>query len=203
MLIVKKTSEDQNTVVFEVRLVYLYVIFLVFFGILFRIMPSEIKKGFPTVSVIMFLIFIVFLIIEFGSIWLNQLKVIFGGNKFYFEMPKIFLLIRITFTKPQQYQQSYEQQNIQPARTPDYDQSSINLKTSPLATWALVSGIIGFIIPILPSIIAIILGIIAIKKINKDPNLKGKGLAIAGLVIGIFQIVILLFIPSLLLRILI
>ena len=50
-------------------------------------------------------------------------------------------------------------------------------KTSVLAILALVFGII---IPI----VGIILGIIALVKIKKDPNLKGKGLAIAGIVIG-------------------
>lgn len=50
-------------------------------------------------------------------------------------------------------------------------------KTSVLAILALVFGII---IPI----VGVILGIIALVKIKKNPNLKGKGLATAGLIVG-------------------
>jgi type IV pilus assembly protein PilA len=57
-------------------------------------------------------------------------------------------------------------------------------KTSGLAIASLVCGIISFLgglILILPPLLAIIFGIIAIVKINKDKTLGGLGFAIAGL----------------------
>lgn len=59
-------------------------------------------------------------------------------------------------------------------------------KTSPHAIWSLVLGILSlFCLWILGSIPAIILGVIAIKKQNQSPDsIKGKGLAIAGIITG-------------------
>ena len=72
-------------------------------------------------------------------------------------------------------------------------------KTSRLAITSLIAGILGLFVSyigLLP-IAAIILGVISIKKIKKDPNLKGRGLAIAGLILGIIALVLLLVTLSL------
>ncbi len=62
-------------------------------------------------------------------------------------------------------------------------------RTSGMAIAALVMGIIGFLFFGLLSILAIIFGAIGISQTNKDPSLKGRGLATAGLVLGIIGIV--------------
>jgi uncharacterized protein DUF4190 len=53
-----------------------------------------------------------------------------------------------------------------------------------MAVAALVLGIIGFLIPILCSILAIVFGGIGISNANTKGS-PGKGMAIAGLVLGI------------------
>lgn len=56
-----------------------------------------------------------------------------------------------------------------------------------LATWSLVLGIVGLVLCVLviPSILAIIFGIVALVKINASQGLlTGKGKAIAGIVLG-------------------
>ena len=58
-------------------------------------------------------------------------------------------------------------------------------RTSGMAIAALVIGIAGFVFFGPLSILAIIFGAIGISQINRDPNLKGKGMAVAGLVLGI------------------
>jgi hypothetical protein len=58
-----------------------------------------------------------------------------------------------------------------------------------LAVAALVLGIAGLIFNFL-GILAIIFGAIANGQINRDPELGGKGMAIAGLVLGIVTIVL-------------
>jgi uncharacterized membrane protein YvbJ len=60
-------------------------------------------------------------------------------------------------------------------------------RTSGLAVASLVLGIIGLLINFL-AILAIIFGAIGISQTGKDPNLKGRGMAVAGLVLGIFSI---------------
>lgn len=60
-------------------------------------------------------------------------------------------------------------------------------KTSGLAIAALVCGIVSIIggaLFILPLLLAIILGHIALSQCNRDPQLGGKGMAIAGLSMG-------------------
>ncbi|MDD5455284.1 MAG: DUF4190 domain-containing protein [Candidatus Ratteibacteria bacterium] len=57
-----------------------------------------------------------------------------------------------------------------------------NLPWSKLAIWAFISSftwIYG-----IGSLLAIILGIVSIRKINRSNKLKGKGLAIAGIILG-------------------
>ncbi len=57
--------------------------------------------------------------------------------------------------------------------------------TSALAVWSLVLGILSFCAVCVTGVPAIVLGILALTKINKSPaTLKGQGLAIAGLVTG-------------------
>ena len=68
-------------------------------------------------------------------------------------------------------------------------------KTSGLAITSMILGIVSLIlgwIPILGWIIfslAIIFGIIALTKISKDENLEGKGMAIAGIVMGAIPLI--------------
>ncbi|MBA7578872.1 hypothetical protein ES708_20738 [subsurface metagenome] len=58
-------------------------------------------------------------------------------------------------------------------------------KTSGFAIAALVMGIVGVIFFGPLAILAIIFGAIGISQIGKDPSLKGRGMAVAGLVLGI------------------
>lgn len=59
--------------------------------------------------------------------------------------------------------------------------------TSGLAVTSMIMGILSmlggcyFIIPV---ILAVVFGHIAVTQCNKDPNLAGKGMAVAGLVMG-------------------
>lgn len=63
-------------------------------------------------------------------------------------------------------------------------------KMNPLAIVSLVAGILS--VPLccclgggaLPGIVAVVTGFMAISQCNQDPNMKGRGLAIAGLVCG-------------------
>jgi prepilin-type processing-associated H-X9-DG protein len=52
-----------------------------------------------------------------------------------------------------------------------------------LATASLVLGIVGFFIPVIPSLIGVILGIVALRK-TRDPSVGGKGAAIGGICTG-------------------
>lgn len=55
---------------------------------------------------------------------------------------------------------------------------------------ALGLGILGFIVPFFPCIAAIILGAIALSKINSEPEkYRGSGLAIAGIILGVLGLV--------------
>jgi prepilin-type processing-associated H-X9-DG protein len=75
-------------------------------------------------------------------------------------------------------------------------------QTNGLAIASLVSGCVGFVIPIIPGIIAIILGIIGIRK-TRDPAVGGKGLAIAGIAVGGTSMVLSICTASLMMSILI
>lgn len=61
-------------------------------------------------------------------------------------------------------------------------------KTSGMAIAALVTGIAAFVVFGPLAVLAIIFGAIGISQANKDPNLKGKGMAVAGLVLGIIAV---------------
>lgn len=68
-------------------------------------------------------------------------------------------------------------------------------KTSGLALWSLILGIISVIVifisplALILSTVAIILGIISLVSIKKR-GLKGKGMAIAGIILGVVSILI-------------
>jgi hypothetical protein len=56
---------------------------------------------------------------------------------------------------------------------------------NPLAIAALVAGVVGFIVyPIVPSIIAIVLGLRARRQIDSQPGSRGRLAAEAGVVLG-------------------
>ena len=58
-------------------------------------------------------------------------------------------------------------------------------RTSGLAIASLACGIAGFVVaPVLSSIAAIVLGIMARDELRRDPTLGGEGMATAGLVLG-------------------
>jgi len=64
-------------------------------------------------------------------------------------------------------------------------------RTSGLAITSMICGILGIIIPYLGFILAIlgiVFGAIAIHQTGSQPNLGGRGMAIAGLVLGIIAI---------------
>jgi hypothetical protein len=64
-------------------------------------------------------------------------------------------------------------------------------RTSGKAIAALVLGIVSlFIFGFIAGVIAIILAVQARKEIDTDPNLGGRGLATAGLVLGIVGVVL-------------
>lgn len=71
------------------------------------------------------------------------------------------------------------QQPAQPTQMP----MATALRTSPMAIWSLVLGILGF--TCVAAIPGLILGIVSIRQINQKPReLAGKGLAIAGIVLS-------------------
>jgi hypothetical protein len=79
-------------------------------------------------------------------------------------------------------------------QNPDDEEQPTSPKTSGKAVWSLVLGILSFCIPLLPTIPAIILGILGIVDVNKhEGRLKGKGLAITGLVLSVLSIVMMPF----------
>jgi Domain of unknown function (DUF4190) len=64
-------------------------------------------------------------------------------------------------------------------------------RTSGKAIAALVLGIVSiFAFGFIAGLIAIILGVLARKEIDADPSLGGRGLATAGLVLGIVGVVL-------------
>lgn len=82
-------------------------------------------------------------------------------------------------------QQGYGQQGYgHPGQQPyPYQQQP----TNGMCTAALVMGIVGFCLPVVTSILAIVFGIIG-KNQAKERNEKGDGMAIAGIVLGSIQL---------------
>ncbi len=62
-------------------------------------------------------------------------------------------------------------------------------RTNGLAVASLVLGIVGILLCVvfIPWILAIVFGIIAIRQCNEDPTYTGKGMAVAGLVLGLIS----------------
>lgn len=96
---------------------------------------------------------------------------------------------------PPSGQQQYQPQN-QPGQQQSYQQSyqapPEAEETSPTAIWSLVLAILGFVCcGCLASIPAIICGHIALKQIEEsEGKLTGRGLALAGLIMGYIAIVL-------------
>jgi hypothetical protein len=64
-------------------------------------------------------------------------------------------------------------------------------RTEGRAIAALVLGILGFVaFPVAPSVLAIWLGMSAKRRIQADPSLTGEGLATAGVILGIVELVL-------------
>jgi predicted Zn finger-like uncharacterized protein/prepilin-type processing-associated H-X9-DG protein len=91
--------------------------------------------------------------------------------------------------QPQQQQPPYPGQ---PAMAPQYPGGPVGYggyqpppqqESNGLAVASLIFGIIGLFIPVIPSIVGVILGILGLKK-TKDPRVGGKGLAIAGIAVS-------------------
>jgi hypothetical protein len=66
---------------------------------------------------------------------------------------------------------------------PGYGQWPQPSRTSAAAVTSLVCGIVGCV-PVITSLVAVITGIIGLKA-TKDPAVRGRGIAIAGLILGI------------------
>jgi len=81
-------------------------------------------------------------------------------------------------------------QPSQPAASPETGTNIAGIKRkSGYAQAALILGLIGIIFnPCL--ILAIIFGAVALKKMKTDPNLEGRGQALAGLWIGIIGLIL-------------
>src|SRR5947207_3971077 len=63
------------------------------------------------------------------------------------------------------------------------------MRTSGFAVASLVLGIIGLIVPLVPGILAIVFGVMGIRR-TRDPSVGGRGLAIAGLSVGAASILL-------------
>jgi hypothetical protein len=87
--------------------------------------------------------------------------------------------------------------SILPRSAPPLGVSPISIapvqKTSQMAVWSLVTGILA-ILPCctfyLPGIISIILGAVALARLNNHPELRGRGFAITGIVLGAVGIIL-------------
>lgn len=68
-------------------------------------------------------------------------------------------------------------------REPAYEERQAR-KTEPMSVAAMILGVVGFVIPILPSALALLLGYPARKKIRADPYLRGDGMALTAIILG-------------------
>jgi hypothetical protein len=73
---------------------------------------------------------------------------------------------------------------VAPGMAPAYVPIAPTGATSQLAIWALVCGCVSFLCGFLASIPAVVLGHLALGQIKRNPGLQGKGMALAGLIIG-------------------
>jgi hypothetical protein len=85
---------------------------------------------------------------------------------------------------------------VSPVETPTTSYPIGNtLLTSKLAIWALVCGCLSLFCSLFASIPAIILGHMGLTEIKKNPAIQGRGLALAGMILGyIFTTLIVLYI---------
>lgn len=68
-----------------------------------------------------------------------------------------------------------------PSPAPSAERTGVNV----LAVAALVLGVVGFVgVPLIPSVLAIILGLRARRQIESGPSERGRPLAEAGIVLG-------------------
>lgn len=77
----------------------------------------------------------------------------------------------------------------------DMRKTSASKRTSGLAIASLVLGIVGTIMPIfvIPSILAVIFGILAIRKTKADPCIGGKVFSIIGITLGIIPLILIVY----------
>lgn len=74
----------------------------------------------------------------------------------------------------------------QPPVPIDYRYSAAPRRTSGAAIASLVLGIVGCV-PLITGILAILFGVVGIRR-TRDPNVSGRGLAIAGLILGMTSV---------------
>ena len=68
---------------------------------------------------------------------------------------------------------------------------AIEPRASRKAKWALASGVTGmFVLALLFSTVAIALGVVAKNEIDRDPELEGRGKAVAAIVLGVIGLVV-------------
>jgi hypothetical protein len=78
-----------------------------------------------------------------------------------------------------------ENSTEQPSLPPADAIHTSSTRMNPLAIAALVAGVVGFVIfPILPSILAIVLGLWARRQIDSQPGARGRLAAEAAIVLG-------------------
>lgn len=71
------------------------------------------------------------------------------------------------------------------------------MPTSKLAIWSLVCGCLSLLCSLFTSVPAIILGHMSLSEIKKNPGMQGKGMALAGLILGyVFTTLIIIYIIS-------
>lgn len=88
------------------------------------------------------------------------------------------------------------------SQQPDQSPAPFAPKTSPLAIWSLVLGILGWF-TCLPTIPGLILGIMGLKQVKEKPReFTGSGLAIAGIIVSAVGVLVSLVITSILAAIL-
>jgi predicted Zn finger-like uncharacterized protein/prepilin-type processing-associated H-X9-DG protein len=92
----------------------------------------------------------------------------------------------------------YQGMQPQPGGYPGLSYSNQTATTSGFAIWSLVCGFLGFCLPIPSSILAIIFGIIGLNK-TRDQRVGGKGMAIAGICLGGFTLLMIPLMISILL----
>lgn len=84
--------------------------------------------------------------------------------------------------------------------TPANAKSNVERKTPGLATAGLVMGIVGLIIAGIPlGLLALVFGVVSYGKIIREPEkYKGKGIAIASMILGVLSIFLTLLVILLL-----